>query len=68
VSTWDDPKVFAKPHTYETRYFRAPKFTELREFDCNAADETRAKYLMESPGSQSVRVAAPLGAEGRLLK
>jgi hypothetical protein len=52
VSTWDDPKVFAKPHTYEIRYFRAPKFTELREFDCNAADETRAKYLMEPPGSQ----------------
>jgi hypothetical protein len=52
VSTWDDSKVFAKPHTYEVRYFRAPKFTELREFDCNAADETRAKYLMEAPGSQ----------------
>ena len=53
VSTWDDPKVFAKPHTYyEVRYFRAPKFTELREFDCNAADETRAKYLMEPPGNQ----------------
>lgn len=52
VSTWDDPKVFAKPHTYEVRYFRAPKFTELREFDCNAADETRGKYLLEPPGSQ----------------
>jgi len=52
VSTWDDPSVFAKTHTYEARYFRAPKFTELREFDCNAADETRAKYLMEPPGSQ----------------
>jgi hypothetical protein len=52
VSTWEDAKVFAKPHTYEVRYFRAPKFTELREFDCNASDEARAKYLLEPPGSQ----------------
>lgn len=52
VSTWEDANVFAKPHTYEARYFRAPKFTELREFDCNASDETRGKYLLELPGSQ----------------
>ncbi len=52
VSTWDDAKIFAKPHTYEIRYFRAPKFTELREFDCNASDEARGKYLLEPPGSQ----------------
>ena len=53
VFTWEDAKVFAKPHTYEFRYFRAPKFTELREFDCNASDEARARYLMEPPGTQS---------------
>jgi hypothetical protein len=52
VSTWEDPKVFAKPHLYEIRYFRAPKFTELREYDCNASDETRARFLLEAPGSQ----------------
>jgi hypothetical protein len=52
VSTWDDAKIFAKPHSYEIRYFRAPKFTELREFDCNASDEARGKYLLEPPGSQ----------------
>ena len=52
VSTWDDAKIFAKPHTYEVRYFRSPKFTELREFDCNASDEARGKYLLEPPGSQ----------------
>jgi hypothetical protein len=45
VSTWEDSKVFAKPHTYEYRYYRAPKGTELREYDCNASDENRAKYL-----------------------
>jgi hypothetical protein len=52
VSTWEDAKIFARPHTYEVRYFRAPRFTELREFDCNASDEARAKYLLEPPGSQ----------------
>ncbi len=53
VSTWDDPKVFQKPHTYEMRYYRAPKGTEPREFDCNASDEARAKYLLGAPGGAS---------------
>ena len=52
VSTWEDPSVFAKPHVYEIRYFRAPKFTELRQFDCNASDEAHSKFLLEPPGSQ----------------
>jgi len=47
--TWDDPKIFAKPHTYEFRYYRSPKGIEAREFDCNAADEGRAKFLSEPP-------------------
>jgi hypothetical protein len=52
VSTWEDAKIFVKLHSYEVRYFRAPKFTELREFDCNASDEARGKFLLEPPGSQ----------------
>lgn len=48
--TWEDAKVFAKPHTYEFRYYRAPRGTEAREFDCNASDEARARYLLEAPG------------------
>jgi hypothetical protein len=48
--TWEDPKVFSKPHTYEFRYYRAPKGTEAREFDCNASDEERAKFLTGTPG------------------
>jgi len=48
--TWADPKVFTKAHTYEFRYYRAPKSTEAREFDCNASDEERAKYLTGMPG------------------
>lgn len=50
VSTWEDPKVFAKPHTYEFRYYRAPKGAEAREFDCNASNEERAKFLTGMPG------------------
>jgi len=51
VFTWNDPKVFQKPHTYEYRYYKAPKGTEAREYDCNASDEPRAKFLLEAPGS-----------------
>ncbi len=53
VFTWDDPKVFQKPHTYEYRYYRAPRGTEPREYDCNASDESRAKFLLEPPGMLS---------------
>jgi hypothetical protein len=47
---WEDPNVFTKPHTYEFRYYRAPKGTEAREFDCNASDEERATFLTRTPG------------------
>jgi hypothetical protein len=50
IFTWEDPKVFQKPHTYEYRYFRAPNGTEAREYDCNASDENRAKFLLDVPG------------------
>lgn len=50
VFTWEDLKIFQKPHVYEFRYYRAPKGTELREYDCNASDTTRANYLLGPPG------------------
>jgi hypothetical protein len=50
VFTWEDPNMYAKPHTYEFRYFRAPPGTEAREYDCNASDEERAKFLTGTPG------------------
>jgi hypothetical protein len=50
VFTWEDPKILAEPHSYEFRYYRSPKGTELREFDCNANDEERAKFLLGMPG------------------
>ena len=48
--TWEDPNVFAKPHTYEFRYYKAPPGTEAREFDCAASDEERTKFLTGTPG------------------
>ena len=48
--TWEDAKIFAKPHVYEFRYYRAPKGTEAREYDCNASDAERAKFLTGKPG------------------
>jgi hypothetical protein len=41
--------VFQQPHTYEYRYYKAPKSTEAGEYDCNASDEGRAKFLLELP-------------------
>ena len=49
VFTWEDPKVFSKPHTYEFRYYRAPVGTYAREQFCDASDAERAKFLMEPP-------------------
>lgn len=51
VFTWQDPRVFQKPHIYEYRYYRALKSAEAREYDCNASDESRAKFLLEAPGA-----------------
>lgn len=52
VSTWEDPNTFAKPHTYEFRYYKAPPGTEAREFDCNASNEERTKFLTGAPGGK----------------
>ena len=48
--TWEDPAVFAKAHTYEFLYYRLPKGTEARAFECNASDEDRTKFLTGQPG------------------
>src|SRR5262249_42265527 len=52
VSTWEDSEVFSRPHTYEFRYYRAPKVTEAREYDCDASNEPRAKFLLGEPGKE----------------
>lgn len=47
--TWQDLKVFAKPHTYAFRYYRAPAGTYAREYFCDASNAERAKFLSEMP-------------------
>lgn len=52
VSTWTDPSTFIEPHTYEFRYFRAPKGFEMPNVECDPADESRANFLLNPPGTQ----------------
>jgi hypothetical protein len=50
VSTWTDPNVFAAPHTYEYRYYRAPREYEGRRIACAPGDtEERNRYMTEPP-------------------
>lgn len=48
--TWDDPKVFVKPHTYQFMYYRAIPGTFVREeAACDSNDPERTKLLTETP-------------------
>src|SRR5439155_14552098 len=44
--TWEDPKVFQKPHTYEFRYYKVRQISEPRVFNCDPSDAERAKFLL----------------------
>lgn len=48
--TWTDPKVFAKPHTYAFRYYRAPQGFNAGEDFCDSNDQERANFLTQVPG------------------
>src|SRR5690348_8928929 len=52
IFTWEDAKVFTKPHTYELRYYRIPEISDPRIFPCNAKDPERARFLTESPAAK----------------
>jgi hypothetical protein len=48
--TWEDPKVYAKPHTYEFRYSRITGRYEPRPaLGCNPYDEERTKFESGGP-------------------
>jgi hypothetical protein len=49
VSTWTDPKTFVKPHTYLTRYSRAPVDYRTEDWNCVPADNDRLKAMIDSP-------------------
>lgn len=46
ISTWDDPEVFQKPHSYEFRYYKVPQIGYPLQYPCNAMDQDRAKFLI----------------------
>lgn len=50
--TWEDAKVFTKPHAYELRYYRIPEISDPRIFPCNAKDPERARFLTEPPAAK----------------
>ena len=52
-STWEDAKVFAKPHTYELRYYKVTQIVEPRTHNCLANDPERTKFL--APAAVLVR-------------
>lgn len=47
--TWDDPKLFAKPHTYSYRYYRVPRSYNAEEDFCDSNDPDRARFLTTVP-------------------
>jgi hypothetical protein len=53
TSTWEDAKIFAKPHTYGLRYYRVAPANEPRSHNCIGGDQERAKFL--SSGTVLIR-------------
>ena len=47
--TWEDPKVFQRPHSYEFRYYRVKDIPLPRVYQCNPADPERTRFLTEPP-------------------
>ena len=45
IFTWTDPAVFARPHSYEFIFTRAPLGTSARSVQCDASDDARAAFL-----------------------
>jgi hypothetical protein len=60
VSTWTDANMFLAPHTYERRYYRAPREYEGRRIACAPGDvEERTRYMTEPPLVLPRPAAAP---------
>ena len=45
VSTWTDAGVFARPHTYETRYYRVDPETFVAPQHCNVFETGREEFF-----------------------
>ncbi len=44
--TWEDSRVYRKPHSYEFRYYRIARIEEPRVLPCDAGDQDRTKFLV----------------------
>jgi len=44
-STWTDPTVFRRPHSYEYHYYRSLPGTNAREWPCEPNDAERARFF-----------------------
>lgn len=54
VFTWEDPKVYRTPHSYEFRYNRLPaQYEPMPAIQCDPYNDVRAKFL-EGPGDTVV--------------
>ena len=54
--TWEDPAVFAKPHTYEFRYQRLPaQYSPRPPLACDPFDDERVRFLTVTPSTRSTR-------------
>jgi len=45
-ATWEDPHVFAQPHSYEYRYYRVAKNEYPLQYPCDARNAERASFLI----------------------
>jgi hypothetical protein len=66
VSTWEDPKMFRTPHTYEFRYYKLPANYEARPaLPCDAYDENRIQFVEKRIAPGQAPAAAGRPAAGR---
>jgi hypothetical protein len=49
TSTWDDPAIYLKPHTYEMKYHRSKPGTYAFEEYCHADDAAQGGSIVEPP-------------------
>lgn len=47
--TWDDPKVYLKPHTYEIKYYKDSPDTYVLEDFCDASDPAQGQSVIPPP-------------------
>lgn len=45
ISTWTDPDVFTRPHTYEVRYYRVDPQIFVSPQQCNVFEEGREEFF-----------------------